>query len=568
MNLKQISILVLLVLVVIFAIVMIATSVSQSKIVKKIGEKSILVVDLRKEYLEIGDISMKFFGLEPKITFPHLLRLINSACDDDKIESMILKGYSTLSLSQAWELEKVVKKFQESGKKVYGYINFATPGNFLLMHCCDSLFCPKLSSFYIPGFSVSMLFIKDSFAKLGIGFDVMHIGKFKGTGEMFSEDSMSAPLKQSLNFLLDDIYDQFTSDLSEGLDWQSEDVIDLIDGAYYDALSIKEDYGLIDSFMYWDQLVEYLVGKDSDRIISLKKYSRKAPKPDYSEDKIALIIAEGSISMSSSVWSSNVITSKKYVKLIRKLAEDDNISAIIMRVNSPGGSALVSDEIYNQLLQASDKKPVIASMSSVAASGGYYISMPANRVFATPYTLTGSIGVVSVRSHWGEMYNKIDAHYQTLKRGRNADIFDPAHPFNEEQLDIIKKNMEIIYNEFVSGAAYSRDTTYEWIDSIGQGRIWSANTAMELGLIDEIGSLLDVIAYTEELIGVPEGKHAKLILLPRPESFWEIYSDLYSSVVRSIIPKTIVNNFADIELIENFSNKPLYYTIFNLQGLN
>ena len=230
----------------------------------------------------------------------------------------------------------------------------------------------------------------------------------------------------------------------------------------------------------------------------------------------------------------------------------------MFRVDSPGGSALASDIIYDEIVKASKKKPVIVSMSSVAASGGYYISMPADTIFATPYTITGSIGVIMLRPHFDQLYKKIGAYPQKLKRGKHADIFAGDHPLTDDERAIFTKSLMQIYHQFVEKAALGRDTSYEWIDSVAQGRVWSSVSAESLALVDTLGSLWDAINLAEKLTNVPDDKHARIKIRPLPATFWDIAKEFETSVIANILPDEFVKNFHFYELAKELNSVPLY----------
>jgi len=526
----------------------------------KISKGTILYVDLRKPYLEVEQYPFGIFGIFKRPTFPRLLRALDFASEDPRIKAVLIRGPAAMSLSSAWELKKQIAKARKAGKTIYAYYDLATPSDMLLLTECDTIVSPKQAVTAVPGFMARPLFLRGTFDKLGIGFDVIHIGKYKGAGEIFVSDTMSVWLRESYEAFLEDYYNQFVSDLADGYNIPAESVKAIIDGAVYDGKTIP--IAIIDSFMHWEEFVEYLVGKEKEKIVSINAYSSLPPRARFCDKKIALVSAEGNI-MDESDRTIKGITPKQYAKLIHKLADDDDIDAIIFRVTSPGGSAIASDAINAEIVRAAKKKPVVVSMGSIAASGGYYISMGARRIFATPYTLTGSIGVVMIRPYLQRLYEKIGANPQEIKRGRNADLMTVDKPLTDEQKEIMKRLLLNIYHDFVSKAAEGRDTTYEWIDSIAQGRIWSAADAESLGLIDDFGSLIDAISYAEKLIEVPEGYRAKVVFLPRPKTFFEILEEWNLTFTSSRLPKIAEKLVDQLRLLESLGNKPLYLCPFD-----
>ncbi len=468
MNPRKISLIIIIILCVVFVITLVARALIKTTSPVRIVERSILSIDLDRDYPEVQKFQFNVFTWKREIPFYRLIFAIESAVDDENIEAILLKGYNKLGLSRTWELRQALQHFKDAKKPIYGYFDIGGISNLLLASICDTVItCPQ-GTFYAPGLSAQMLFLKNTFAKLGIGFDVVQMGKYKGAGEMFTEDSMSVWLKESYNKLLDDLFGQILKDWSENTLIPQDSLKSIIDMAILDAKQAKK-LGLVDTIVYWQEFKENLVGDNQDRLLSITKYVRTIPKWEKADTTIALVIADGSITTEVDKWSQN-ITSEKYSNIFRELADDDNISAIVFRVNSPGGSAMASDIIYNEITGAAEKKPVIVSMSSMAASGGYYISMPADTIFATPYTITGSIGVITLIPHFGEMYEKIGANSQKLKRGKHADIFSGDHPLTAEEREILTTYIQEIYHQFVEKASLGRDTTYQWIDSVAHNR--------------------------------------------------------------------------------------------------
>lgn len=556
MTAKKLSVIILVVLVIVFIISASVMFVIKDVSGVKIADRSIIVINLEHRYPERTQVEFALFGMTRKLHFYKMLRSIYAAAEDNNIEAIILKGYSTQRLSRSWELLRALKYFKERGKRIYGYFELAGASNLMLSAVCDTIAMPPQGVWVVPGFAANLLFLRGTFEKLGIGFDVIQFGKYKSAGEMLTNDSMSVWMRESYEKLLDDLFYRFVNDCSQGWRIPQDSIITMVNSALFDAYKAV-DFGIVDTIVFWQDFKNHLVGDDDDRFVSLSKYARRKPPWKLADKKIALVIAEGSITVSKGKWSEG-ITAKRYAKTLRKLADDDDVDAIVFRVNSPGGSALASDIIHNEVVRASAKKPLIVSMGSVAASGGYYISMAADTIMATPYSITGSIGVIMLKPHFGEMYNKIGAHSQSLKRGKYADIFVGDHPMTEDERALLTESWANIYEQFVSKAAEGRDTSYEWIDSVAQGRIWAATSAESLALLDTLGSLWDAIAMAERIVGVPEGEHAKIVVKPRPASFFEVFQSFSEAKILSLLPQLLLSQMRMLEFAEQFSGKPLY----------
>ncbi len=557
MNPRKLTVILILFFALLFVIAAVGVSKMRTVAGVKIVGRSYLLVDLEKGYPERVPFEFDFFTMTRQVPFYKLIRAVHSAADDENIEGIILKGYDKLGLSRSWELAQAIRDFKKSGKKVYGYFEYGNIGNLLLFGLCDTVATPPQGELYAPGIMANLLFLRGTLDKLGIQFDVLQKGKYKGAGEMFVNDSMSVYLKESYEKLLDDLYRQIKTDWETNWKLPADSLEKIIND--YAIVSAKDliKLGIVDTTEYWNDFKHSLVGRNEKRLVSVGKYLSAMPHKNESDTTIALVIASGNIIYGKSRWGKEAIT-ESYAKTIRKLADDKKISAIVLRVDSPGGSALVSDAIYNEVVRASKKKPVVVSMSSVAASGGYYISMGADTIFATPYTITGSIGVIMLKPHFEKLYEKIGAHPQKIKRGRFADIFAGDHPLTHDERTILMKSMDEIYHQFVSKAAQGRDTTYEWIDSVGQGRVWSALAADSLALVDTIGGLWDAICYAEKLCGLPEGRHARLVVRPKIRTLWDLTREFEGAVLAQLIPENLREQLVRYSTLESLKDRPLY----------
>jgi len=556
MNPTKISIWIIIILVAMFIISLLVSGSISKKTTISIVEQSIVVIDLSNIYPEIVKYEFNPFTFKKQISFPKLIFAIHSAALDNDVDALLLKNTSILGLSKTWELSQALQSFQKAEKPIYGYFEAGGFSTLLLASICDTAVSCNEGTFFVPGLLANMLYLKGTFDKLGIGFDVVRAGKYKDAAEMFVNTGMGPDTRETYELLLDHIFYRICSDWAGNLDIPPDSVESIIDRAVFGAHEAKE-LGLIDTIVYWSEFIENLIGEDEDRLISITKYTSRKPVWTESDKEIAVVLASGSITSGAGKWSEG-ITAKRYCKTIRALADDDDISAIVLRVDSPGGSVIASDLIYHELVYAADKKPLIVSMGSVAASGGYYLSMPGDTIFATPYTITGSIGVIMLRPHFEELYSKIGANPQTIKRGKFADIFTGNHPMTAEEIAVFQKVIDESYEQFVIKAAGGRDTTYAWIDSVAQGRVWSSSAAESLALVDNIGSLWDAILLAEKIAKVPEGEHAKFILKPRPHSFLDFAQEFGGAVAKEFLPKTIVAHLATVELAEMLKAKPLY----------
>jgi protease-4 len=484
-------------------------------------------------------------------TFKNRLDRIKKASKDDKIQALYLE-FDGLKVS--WgkldELSRAVADFRKSGKKVYAYIESGNTKDYLAALACDEVCVPQQGWLMLVGLRAEVSFYKNLFEKIGVQADMLQMGDFKAAAEPFMRDRLSEPARRQLTRVLDDFYDK---SLVERIvqsrpqqNFTAEQVKKIIDEGPYTAHGAKKA-GLIDRVAYADEFRKQIkkelqademklvrdYGKEKKKDIDLSspfailKLLGAPMKPKSSDNpKIAVIYATGAITTGKSeeglFGGSETIGSTSMVKTIRQAEEDKTVKAIVLRVDSPGGSALASDLIWNEL--KCSKKPIVASMSDVAASGGYYISMGANKIYAEPGTLTGSIGVVGGKLAIGGTFNKIGITTDIISRGANSGILSSETPFSDSERKAMTALMKDVYDQFLDKALEGRQKagkkmTREELINLAGGRIWTGRQAKENGLIDELGTLEDAIAAARDLAKLPADKEPELLLLPKSKSF-------------------------------------------------
>jgi protease-4 len=460
-------------------------------------------------------------------------------------------------LSIGWgkldELSRAIAEVRKSGKKVFAYLESGNTKDYLLALACDEICLPESDWLMLTGMRAEVSFYKNLFEKIGAQADMLQMGDFKAAAEPFMRNSMSKPARAQLTRVIDDYYENSLVErivharASKNL--TAEQVKKLIDEGPYTARGALKA-GLVDRLAYADdyrnQLKETLKKQhQADKFAFLKDYGKEEKKDidlsnpfaifkllatpvkskTSSHSKIAVIYATGVITTGKSeegLFGAETIGSTTMIKAIRQAEEDETVKAIVLRVDSPGGSALASDLIWNELKRS--KKPVIASMSDVAASGGYYISMAAQKIYAEPGTLTGSIGVVGGKLAIGGTLNKIGITTEVISRGANAGILSSDKPFTDSERKAMTALMKDVYDQFLDKALAGRkkagkSMTREELVQLAGGRIWTGRQAKENGLIDELGTMGDAIEAARKLAKLPEGKEPELLLLPKSKSF-------------------------------------------------
>lgn len=456
---------------------------------KKIAEDTWLVLNLENEIKEYSEISQDFWGKQQNSAHNYI-QAINQAAKDDMIKGIILcpryfaAGYSTLN-----SLMNALRDFRASGKPVYAYLNMATNRGYYLASVADKVYLnPSASAgILLSGVGGHILYYEKLLEKLGVDMQVIHAGKYKAAGEQFVRNEMSPEFRENLTALYKDIYQEMMTTIAANRGMEIQELRNLYEKR--DNIWINGEYsiksGLVDELMQYEELMAAnSIGKKNK--IPLSNYPLK---PSFAKNnKIAVLYAQGNITAQAEP-AIDMITSAKMVKLIKEIEENPKIKAVVMRVNSPGGSALESDIILNSINDLQRSKPFIVSMGDVAASGGYYISCSADQVFADPMTITGSIGVVSMFPNLNKMGDKIGVSSSRIKYGRYSDILNPWEKPDPSEMAALKNSMLEIYDEFKNHVAQGRDKTLNEVEEIAQGKVWSSKQALKIGLIDQVGDL-------------------------------------------------------------------------------
>jgi protease-4 len=462
-------------------------------------------------------------------TLRGLQERLRKAAKDENVKALVLhlEGFEASWTAQN-ELRQMIAEFKKSGKKVHAYIESASMGGYLAVAGCDEIILPPVGGLEITGVHFEMSFFKDLLDKVGVKGDVVPLGDFKAAGEPFSRNKMSEANRKQWEKMADDYYEILAESLAasrKGFDVaKAKSAIDV--GIFTPKSAVQAS--LADKVAYLQEsLQEIKAGLKDDKLATLKDYGKSKDELDLSnpfaifkllappkdaklsdKPKIALIYANGAITSGKSSFGlmGESMGSTTMVELIRKAAEEPTVKVIVLRVDSPGGSALASDLIWKETVNA--KKPVIVSMGSVAGSGGYYISCGANKIFAEPGTITGSIGVISMKLVVGGLYEKVGVGHDVVKRGKRSDFMTDAREFTTEEREVMLTLMQDVYDTFLdrvlegrkkAGRAMSRDD----LKKIAGGRIWTGRTAKDIGLIDEVGTLEDALAYARKVAELP-----------------------------------------------------------------
>jgi protease-4 len=499
-----------------------------------VRDNSVLVLKVKgslPDYVPEDALRRLLGGDDASLT--NLLLQIKKAKVDKRIGAILLDiDMSGAGWAKAEEIRDAVADFRTSGKPIYAYMELGMNKEYYIALACEKVFVAPPGDLFINGFAADVMFFRGSLDKLGIYPDVYQIGKYKNAPDQFTRKDMSEGHREVVNAILDDLFNRFVNTVATTRHKSPEEVRAIVDNAPYSAPDAQK-IGLIDGANYRDEVEKELKGrlgyKESDelRLTHGEEYGEVEPESLglNKGERIAVIYATGSIGSGrseNSPFGGQSIGSDTMVKAIDDARKDDTIKAIVLRVDSPGGSSYASDVIWHAVELARQKKPVVISMGDVAASGGYYIACNANKIVAEPSTYTGSIGIFAGKPVMKEFYNWLGISNEYVLRGKNAGLFRETEKFTPEEREkffgIIKSTY---YDEFVPKVAKGRGRDPEYIDSIAQGRVWTGAQAKEKGLVDEFGGLDRAIEVAKQLAGIPADKSVRRVILPYPRSFFE-----------------------------------------------
>jgi protease IV len=518
------------VLVGIIGIALLAESMSKPKI----SDNSVLVLKISGDLPDFAadDPTSRLFGIEPKTSFAGTLMHLRKAKIDSRIGGILLDiNFPGIGWGKADELRDAIADFRTSGKPVYAYMEMGSNKEYYIAASADKIYLPPTGDLFIYGFAAQSQFYKGSLDKLGVEWEDVHVGKYKSANEMFTRKDHSPESREVVNAILDDYYGRVVGAIADARKKSPEDVRAIIDNAPYNAIQAQQQ-NLIDGAKYRDEVYRefknQLGYKESDdlRLTTASAYKEITPESLGLNDgeRVAVIFASGIItpghSADGTFGGAQTIGSDTIIKAVKDAADDSSIKAIVLRVDSPGGSALASDLMWHTLEYAKSKKPVVTSMSDVAASGGYYIACNSNKIVAEPSTVTGSIGVVLGRPVIGGLYDWLGVSNEYITRGKNAGIFREDKKWTDDEREVFQRSANFFYwDNFVPKVAQGRGRSVEQINEVAQGRVWTGAQAKEKGLIDEFGGLNKAIEIAKQLANLPADKDVKRVVFPTPRPF-------------------------------------------------
>jgi protease-4 len=462
---------------------------------------------------------------------------------DSRVRAVMLKptGFESPFWGKVQEVRDAVLDFKKSGKPIYAYVEYGGDREYYLATAADKVFLMPSSPLDLTGVATYELFLRGTLDKIGVYPDLHRIGDYKTAVNTFKEKGYTPAHKEMDESMNRDLYEQIVRGIADGRKKNEADIRKLLD----DGPFLPEDAlraGLVDDVAYEDQVDDKLRAGEKRAHLDTDEYARvslssvglnKGPR-------IAVIYATGTITSGKSGYepvNGPVAGSDTLIEYIKQARRDSSVRAIVLRIDSPGGSATASDAIWRELVITKTERadrPLVVSMSDLAASGGYYIAMPAQVIVAQPSTLTGSIGIFGGKLVTGGLYEKLGAHIESTSIGKHAEINGPTRPYNQEELKKLQEQLQSFYDQFVEKVADSRHSTPEKIDAIAQGRVWTGRQAKQNGLVDELGGLDRAIAIAKQRAKIAPDSDVELVVYPPRKSFYELVSDQFSGSSESL----------------------------------
>ncbi len=513
---------------------------------------------------------------EMSVNLHDMVARLEKAAKDENVSAVLLEIRGPMmGRGKTNELRTAIAKVKKAGKKIYADVQTVTGADYILACSADKISMPSSGMFMVTGVRAEVTFYKNLLEKLGVKADFLQVGDFKGAAEPMTRDSMSAPFRKQLEFVLDDFYDQMVGTIAADRKLDVKRVKELLDLGILSAEKAKAA-GLIDSIVYEDELkadIAKQLGKDEIKLI--RDYGKKQLDTDFSgfggfmklmemitgaepaarasrNPKIAVVYIVGTITTGKGgggLMGGEVVGSDTIVKALREAADDPSVKGIVLRVDSPGGSGLASDLMWREIVKS--KKPIVASMGDVAASGGYYVSMGTKKIFVEPGTLTGSIGVVGGKLAIKGLMDKVGITTEVISRGKNTGWQSMTEPFSPSEKEAFAQMMNEFYQQFVTKAADGRKMDKAKLEALAGGRVYSGKQAVENHLADAVGTLEDAVKEVKTMAGMKSDDKIEIEMLPKPKNLFDALfgGDAMESKFRQSAPAGLLEQARQMETL-------------------
>ncbi len=497
-----------------------------------------------------------------------IVSAIDAAANDDKIAAIFMEPTLMVELGFASieEIRNALLRFRESGKPMIAYSEVFSQKSFYLASVADKIYLNPQGVFDFRGISAQLFFLKGTLSKLEIEPQIIRHGKYKSAVEPLTLDRMSDENREQYTAFIKSVWNYYLQNISKSRHINVETLNMIADSLKIQSAEDAVEYGLVDELAYKDRILDILkVQTESDNAsnelesVSLLKYAKSAgiKNQTFGKDEIAVIYAVGDIGAGEG--NDESIGSEKISRTIRQARFDEDVKAIVLRINSSGGSALASEVIWKEVQLAAAIKPLVVSMGDVAASGGYYIASSASKIIAQPNTVTGSIGVFGVMLNMGEfLKNKLGVTVDVVKTNNHSDMYTMVRPLTTVELSYIQKGVEDIYDTFIQRVADGRDMSVSDVEKIAEGRIWSGIDALNIGLVDELGGLNDAIRIAAELAGL---ESYAILELPRQKEFMEEFlSDFMGQRLMTYFSERFFKTYPFLRSMDPVNSKDPFMT--------
>ncbi len=544
----------------IFILAGIASAAGKEK-VAKVEANSVLKLDLNYSIPEKSNdnpfAGIDVFNTTPKkaVGLTEIRASIKKAKEDANIKGIYIEmgindnGYATLE-----SIRQALLDFKKSGKFVYAYGEVVSQKSYYLATAADKIFVNPNGGLELKGFGREIMYFKGMFDKLGIEVQDFHCGSYKSAIEPFLRENMTDANREQLSYIYSDVYSTFLNRIAGDRKMDTATLNNIVNNLMAESPEKSKALNLVDDILYYDEVVDKIktkLGIDKKKeveVVALDKYASTIDKNLDIESKIAVVYAQGSIV--DGEGNDDEIGGEKFAKIFSKLRKDDKVKAVVLRINSGGGSALASDIMWREIVLTKKEKPVVVSFGDVAASGGYYIAAPGDRIFAQPNTITGSIGVFGLLPNAQKMFkDKLGITFDEVEVTKHGVLGGLTKPLDGEEVAVAQRNVERTYAEFKSRVASGRNKTTDYIETIAQGRVWTGNQALANGLVDELGGLDEAIAFAAKKANLKD-KDYRLKAYPEEKSFGEKIAESFKDAKAQIVREQLGEQYEVYKTLE------------------
>lgn len=550
-----------------------------SNIIPSVPKNAVLTLDLNQNYPEVrADDLWAEFSEMPQTSFYDLIKAINIAALDDRIKAIVAKVNETpLGLAQIQDLRSALEAFRSTGKKAYLYSSGM--GNFgggtkeyYLTSAFSEIWMQPNSEIGITGVNIEVPFFKQLLGKLGVEAEFYARHEYKNAAASIVSSSFTKPYREEMTKLGKSLFFQVVEDVAHSRKLQEASFLKLINQAPISAEKGSVS-GLVDRVAYQTDLFDYVLKKTDGELFNISDYAYNLEGDEQKLPTVAFVVLDGTIdegvSYSNPVQGENIAGTETFMKQLDDIANNKYVKAVVVRVNSPGGSYTAANEMWNALENLKKKKnmPVVISMGDYAASGGYFVALAGDKIVAEPSTLTGSIGVLGGKFVFANLWKKLNVNWGNVKFGENAGALSLNHKFSTEEKKIFNASLDRIYKDFTLKVSEARDIPLNELDKLARGRVWTGIEAQNNGLVDEIGGIDNAVAWAKKLAGIKPKMNFSIVYYPKPKTLQEKLTELFGSGPKISVNKIINQMGLEIQSI-NMLQRLKYETILPPFNLN